>query len=536
MKKIIYLIPMLWLLTSCFEDKGNYTYHEINSLSVTGIDSVIICDQLSPLSIPIRLEGSLYSDTTRFDYEWEVDKKIVSRSKDLNIQANFTIGEHICRFIVTDKELGTKLHQNFRLVVSSVTAGDGILVLSKYKGHAELSFKRLDKENYLFSPNYYYDVTGHQLGTEPGKIQRNYMPEKENMNSGLKILADGNIKALSEETIVEIGENSILDQYFFIGRTDTYPPQIASFHAGWMWHLMQTNSEFFPGFASKACRLYVIANGRLFHDYHTDVMGTALKISRVDIHSPSGGSFSPSMFPGYLKLKGAQDYDVSPLSYLFDETHGQFFYTDNSGTNVKAASDQVIFEGYRMMYSSHTYSANYAFVVLSNGQHSRALYLKVPGSMAEVSTIPFTVLGNTEVSPGILNENSSFYLMKNEAFILFTGGNKLYRYNLRNLEDGTAPGAGDVIAQLTDFGYNADAQITCMTVSRTEKEILLGVSRYGSDREAGSDELKGDVLVLDSKTRQLIKKYERVCGRPVDIMIKYQQYFRDGKANEVLHY
>ena len=28
-------------------------------------------------------------------------------------------------------------------------AGDGILVLSKYQGHAELSFKRLDREGSL---------------------------------------------------------------------------------------------------------------------------------------------------------------------------------------------------------------------------------------------------------------------------------------------------------------------------------------------------------------------------------------------------
>ena len=44
-----------------------------------------------------------------------------------------------------------------------------------------------------------------------------------------------------------------------------------------------------------------------------------------------------------------------------------------------------------------------------------------------------------------------------------------------------------------------------------------------------SEELKGDVLVLDLKTGELVKKYEGVAGVPVDVKIKYQKWLRDGK-------
>ena len=44
-----------------------------------------------------------------------------------------------------------------------------------------------------------------------------------------------------------------------------------------------------------------------------------------------------------------------------------------------------------------------------------------------------------------------------------------------------------------------------------------------------AEELKGDVLVLDLKTGELIKKYEGVSGVPVDVKIKYQKWLRDGK-------
>ena len=45
------------------------------------------------------------------------------------------------------------------------------------------------------------------------------------------------------------------------------------------------------------------------------------------------------------------------------------------------------------------------------------------------------------------------------------------------------------------------------------------------------EELKGDVLVLDLKTMNMIRKYEGVAGYPVDLMVKYQKFLRDGKEN-----
>ena len=78
---------------------------------------------------------------------------------------------------------------------------------------------------------------------------------------------------------------------------------------------------------------------------------------------------------------------------------------------------------------------------------------------------------------------------------------------------------------------NESAPCSEVTTRRnlTEQEILLGVSRYGDDTEGMSEELKGDVLVLDLKTGELVKKYEGVAGVPVDVKIKYQKWLRDGK-------
>ena len=145
MKNVIGLSILLTLslCLGCYDDKGNYDYREINQISIQNIDSLVLCDQMDLLSIPVTLEGTQYSDSNRFTYMWEVNQKVVATTKDLNVYANFPLGINTARFVVTDKELGTKAFKNFRINVSSSTAGDGILVLSKYQGHAEYSYSRL---------------------------------------------------------------------------------------------------------------------------------------------------------------------------------------------------------------------------------------------------------------------------------------------------------------------------------------------------------------------------------------------------------
>lgn len=78
-------------------------------------------------------------------------------------------------------------------------------------------------------------------------------------------------------------------------------------------------------------------------------------------------------------------------------------------------------------------------------------------------------------------------------------------------------------------GYDANTEITCMYLTRSEKSIILGVSRYGSDVTGESDELKGDVIVLDTETWKVRNYYPEVSGYPADVLVKYQENYRGGK-------
>ena len=68
--------------------------------------------------------------------------------------------------------------------------------------------------------------------------------------------------------------------------------------------------------------------------------------------------------------------------------------------------------------------------------------------------------------------------------------------------------------------------------SRSEKNIVMGISRYESDEQGMSEELRGDLLVIDATTFEPVYHYKGIAGMPVDVMVKYQSYYRDGKDND----
>ena len=157
-----------WSMTSCYKDLGNYDYRDINELSVD-----------------------------MFDYVWEIAGDTVSTRPYLRYRVTNVPGDKYCRFIVTDKATGVKEYTYFNTSVVNATAVDGILLLGDYDGHAELSFKRLDKEGY-FQPNIFYGLNGEYLGTAPQGLSQlfSYEASDETDLYGLCVRTDNEVKKL----------------------------------------------------------------------------------------------------------------------------------------------------------------------------------------------------------------------------------------------------------------------------------------------------------------------------------------------------
>lgn len=547
MKKIFFIVCIFILFASCYDDLGNYDYHDINRIEkVTGIDSIIRIRQFDTLRLSPELAATQYNDPERFNYDWEIEQKIVSTEQHLVFPVVLSYGDKNCRLIVTDKEQGNEYIYPFRLIVTEERAGDVIMVLSNYQGKAELSFKPLIPDTSRFAVNYYERSMGRSLGTMPQRIFRNYKPIE--AYSGLLVRTAEGLRSLADTTLEDVVDNIYLDEEY-LQRQIVYPkPSAPGFSPESVWSGIINWDFFFGSFTGSVTQNLMVSQGKL---YSFSVRNSG-KINVSDSYvlgkeSPYGGRLSPVYFPVVVTPAGG-DFFIQTLAYtysdygiMFDETVGRFLCVSGLGNSMIEipVTDMPAFEGYRMIYGTHTNVPNYCVAILAKGDKVKALYLQVPRNSSEKNgtggavQVPFRIAAQMDMPETVMNGSSDFYQFRAKEFILVSAGNQLLSGNVAAWESGIAP---EPVFSLEDIGYGADAEIACFEMSRTEKSIILGISRYGTDRNGDGEELKGDVVILDATTYQVRTDqsgremiYRGVSGYPVDIMVKWQTWYRDGK-------
>ena len=537
-------IALLPLLAGCYKDEGNYEYHAINELEIKGLEDNYTVDADDSLIITPELQGTLYSDTARFSYSWEIGTDEVSKSHDLRIQVDMTPGYKYSRYIITDKETNVRTYKDFGVNVSSSTAGDLILVMSKYQGRAEMSYLRLDKPanwavNYFMNRN-----KGRSLGSNPQQLAVLYTKSPKNMPF---VNANGRVMAIVDNVVNLIDKNTMLydtispvltvDAYL---QTVSYPkPSIEAYKSEFvsegiaLWRKVTYNEQHY-------CHFIEVSAGRLFYAAMMSPMSYWTTDYFYDVASPyKNGYFSPFGYwddmsdtpSGRLQQAGFElgDYIV------FDKVNGRFAFSDPYGDVYSIEVEDVPqFQGYTMQWGSATNRPNNtSLAVLNDGSQCRLVLLQ-DGKNNTSGNATKKLAGN--VSGGsVMTPNSRFHMMKYNDYLFFCNGNSLYRYNIMNIGSGIAPAEKDKVFDLTQYGYDASAIITDICVSRTEKTMLVGVSRYGNDNEGMGDEPKGDLLYFDldkgtvTLTYQAEKSHKGISGIPVDVEIKYQNHYRNGE-------
>ena len=537
-------IALLPLLAGCYKDEGNYEYHAINELEIKGLEDNYTVDADDSLIITPELQGTLYSDTARFSYSWEIGTDEVSKSHDLRIQVDMTPGYKYSRYIITDKETNVRTYKDFGVNVSSSTAGDLILVMSKYQGRAEMSYLRLDKPanwavNYFMNRNKW-----RSLGSNPQQLAVLYTKSPKNMPF---VNANGRVMAIVDNVVNLIDKNTMLydtispvltvDAYL---QTVSYPkPSIEAYKSEFvsegiaLWRKVTYNEQHY-------CHFIEVSAGRLFYAAMMSPMSYWTTDYFYDVASPyKNGYFSPFGYwddmsdtpSGRLQQAGFElgDYIV------FDKVNGRFAFSDPYGDVYSIEVEDVPqFQGYTMQWGSATNRPNNtSLAVLNDGSQCRLVLLQ-DGKNSTSGNATKKLAGN--VSGGnVMTPNSRFHMMKYNDYLFFCNGNSLYRYNIMNIGSGIAPAEKDKVFDLTQYGYDASAIITDICVSRTEKTMLVGVSRYGNDNEGMGDEPKGDLLYFDldkgtvTLTYQAEKSHKGISGIPIDVEIKYQNHYRNGE-------
>lgn len=533
------MILTILVLGSCYKDLGTNEkdYREINELEIKGIDDVYSKDVDDSLTIVPVLTGSLYSDTAKFNFAWEINNEIVSTNLILDIKVDFMPGNKISRFIIEDKGTGVKKYARFNLNVSSSTAGNLIMVLSKSKGKAELSYLRLDKPA-NWAINFYEERYGVSLGNNPQKLgflmaeaSRAQTYPFVNGYGRIMVLVDDKLALLDKRTLAP-DATPYLTGEAYTGVASYPPPNISGYQPQFFKEGVSVwrSNAYGTGF-QHLTEFNLISGGALyFATLAPSVWTPSFYYNRKSVYGENGYF---SSFGYYDDMIPTADNHLFQHGYslgyfiVFDKTVGRFAYSSYGSSYSIPTTDLKAFLGHDLIYGSATSQSGTSFAILKSQDNSlRFILLGKSGTKYS--------LGG-EVSGGVANSLSRFYNMKNSPYLFFTNGNKLYKYNILDVKSNSVPNESNSVLSLKSLGYADDAVITSMTISRSESSLILGVSRYGQDKNGEGDENKGDILVFDldkvSLNLTLNKKYEGVSGIPVDVQIKYQTHWRDGKSN-----
>lgn len=536
----IFLILLAVLtLNSCYKDIGSNDsdYKAINELTIGGIDETYARDVDDSLKISPAITGTLYSDTSKFNYSWEIDNKLIAAGLNLKIKVDMLPGNKISRFIVQDNETGVKKYVRFNLNVSSSTAGNLIMVLSKSRGKAELSYLRLDKPS-NWTVNFFESRYGYALGTNPQRLDFLLLEAARvqcypfvNGYGRVLVLADDKLSLIDKRTL-DPDATKYLTGEAFTGISSYPPPNTEGYKPEFFAEGLSVwrSNAYGTGFQQMG-EFQLISGGALY--FATLAPSVWTPSFYFNKKSPYGANGYFSAFGYYDEMTPMANNNLFQHGYrlgsfmVFDKVFGRFAYS-SYGTSYSIPTIGIkAFTGHDLIYGSATSQAGTSFAVLKAPDNSlRFLLLGKSGST-------YSLVG--EVGGGVATGESKFYNMKTSPYTFFTSGNKLYKYNILDVKSNSVPGENNTVLSLTGLGYSSDAVITSMTVSRTENTLLLGVSRYGNNKNGDGEENKGDVLVFDldkvSLSLNLKQKHEGVSGIPVDVKIKYQTHWRDGKAN-----
>ncbi len=209
-------------LASCYDDKGNYSYKDLNSVEITGIDEEYLVEQFDTIAIYPNLTMSIDSNESNFDYAWYLYSNpnkpasdTISTERNLNIPLGVMAGTYTAIYQVTDKKTGVYYKYSFTIkVVTSFS--NGLVVLSEVDGKGNITF--LNSTNKLYQ-DVYYTANGEYLGEKPVALGNMF---NRSYQAVLIMLGDGSGGVVADPLSFSKMQN--YSDLFWVSPNDSYRP------------------------------------------------------------------------------------------------------------------------------------------------------------------------------------------------------------------------------------------------------------------------------------------------------------------------
>lgn len=409
------------LSISCYDDKGNYDYVDINELEISGVDNTKYYEKIAfidTLELYPEIEGSQYgTGTDKYTYEWKIipgnaDKTtdgdtldyVVCREKNLEYPIELAAGDYRCSFIVSDTASGLSWHKFFYLRVKTLTS-EGWMVLCDKNGESRLDI--------IFNVSEQEDMVAHDLWKEnefktgePYKLIFTYNPN----GSGRLLVCENGTFNLDVNDLHAGEENSLRWSF------GTSPEQVDVRASG----LSQFYNEM---------RYWVVV----------DRDGDVYSNNTADVGSVFG--FPINMIDGTTVFKAAPFVGVTYAWYygasilLYDDTHKQFLELKDGSVypSVMKFSGEQLFNvqtGYDMVHVEST-KTGYNYAILRDP--STRQYYFYGMIMNESGKNTQNYYG--EISGPDLDQAQQFACHHMYAYVFYLANNKVYQFDMAHPEN-----------------------------------------------------------------------------------------------------
>ncbi|GEP94291.1 PKD-like family lipoprotein [Chitinophaga cymbidii] len=495
--KLYSLIMALFLLASCYKDKGNYTYDELNKVTIVFEGGNFLSPRASDtLHIQPQLiyRGDTVPSSTLaeiFSFTWYCNGEQISTGPVLDYAVRDLTGirPYVKVKVVNKKDESTFLEGFYVDAIPEYLTG--WVVLTKKDNRGIISF--IDPVTFEITADFYTTISGNELGPDVLEVKEHWM-------AGSGLTNPGNILIVRNDDggNIELDGTNLGPLYntnnFFLG--NTLPTDFRPRGEFYMWDYSMMLDD----------------NGNIYTRKHVN-----------NAFSQSGVYPNKPMFiPNGVKFdKGWTGTYLSGQTILYDKTKGQLFLGSDRGlvlpvnympgppvppgtTLINAMDKELVYVG-RLQQGRFT--SSYYLVFFDGTQH----FVQKIMVIDQFYTIQALFMSETAFGAGTANTESVFcQLPRIDNYLFYSGGsgNKtLYLY-----EQGPAR---------TSEYFSFDSPIRTITASQNQ---IMGVHTH-DQLMVGLE--NGDMYILGilsdqiaDPSRRLIKKIELGEGVPVSSMYK----------------
>lgn len=503
MKNFKLYILLILLLSSCFEDKGNYEYTPIESYNISGIpDNIVVIADIESIKANISLVDSNNNKLEDLNYRFSVLLGVNNGSKQLWTELNpdgdskldtiakFSPKNYKIWTQVFDKSSGVRVASKITKLTVTSSTYEGWLILCDEGNNNRC---RVDMISIISDERQEiaYDImTNKGLPESNNAYGFGYMSSIFGTGSGdrdkIYILCENETYSLNNETLETDTESTINNTDYLIPSSKHRP--IVYYNVG------AATGDF---------NIIITKEG----DAYVQELGSAGAIfeNKVNIDSKTGETYKVSPYVGYSL---SRPYGGGKISMFFDIVNERFLGLTNRNTSqliplitpVNSKFDYNIKK--ELLYMASTsFNGGTAYAVLR--EDNKRFICGIDVSTSEPQQTYYSEIISDNISKANL-----FAFHSQFTFMYYSVDNRIYSYDLQQKKENLVVElpVGEKISLMKFNIYNNDyTKNTKVPDSFLHIQYQLIVGSYNSDLIKGGKVMFYDVLNENNTLKKVSK-------------------------------